>query len=262
VNFITAHDGFTLNDVVSYNDKHNDANGEDNRDGTSNNHSWNHGVEGVTAAADIIALRERQKRNMLATLLLSQGTPMILAGDEFGRTQEGNNNAYCQDNEVSWIDWNHSPEGEVLARFVSRLTQVRRHYHMLHRNRFLTGQWNEEFGVKDATWYTPAAIEMTPEAWNDSQGRCMGVVLDGRAQATGIRKRGSDVTLLLLLNAHHETIPFTLPDGAGGEAWERLIDTFDPDEAGGRAVRIEIGNAYDLSGRSLSLFKLIPKAAG
>jgi glycogen operon protein len=149
VNFLTAHDGFTLNDLVSYNDKHNEANGEDNRDGSSNNHSWNHGAEGPTEDPAIIALRERQKRNMLATLLFSQGTPMLLGGDEFGRTQKGNNNAYCQDNEISWVNWQIGDDGQALTRFVERLTALRRRYPVLRQSRFLTAQWNEQHGVKD-----------------------------------------------------------------------------------------------------------------
>ena len=137
VNFITAHDGFTLNDLVSYNDKHNEANGEENRDGHSDNKSWNHGAEGPTDDPAIVELRERQTRYMLATLLLSQGTPMLLAGDEFGRTQQGNNNAYCQDNEISWVNWNHGERGEALTRFVQRLTRLRREYAVLRQSRFL-----------------------------------------------------------------------------------------------------------------------------
>ncbi|HEY2135699.1 MAG TPA: glycogen debranching protein GlgX, partial [Xanthobacteraceae bacterium] len=156
VNFLTAHDGFTLNDVVSYDNKHNEANGEDGRDGSSNNLSWNHGAEGPTSDQNIVALRERQKRNLLATLLLSQGTPMLLAGDEFGRTQHGNNNAYCQDNEISWVDWSLSRDGAALNRFVQRMVAIRRAYPILHRNRFLTGEWREDLGVKDTTWLVPS----------------------------------------------------------------------------------------------------------
>jgi glycogen operon protein len=259
VNFITAHDGFTLHDLVSYNDKHNEANGEDNRDGTDNNHSWNHGVEGPTDDPAINALRERQKRNMLATLLLSQGTPMLLGGDEFGRTQRGNNNAYCQDNEISWVDWNISAEGQALARFTARLIELRRTYPVLRRSRFLTGEWNEELETKDSTWLTPAGEEMKPENWEDGQARCMGVLLDGRAQATGIRRRGSDVTMLLIVNAHHDVVRFKLPDVAGGRAWLRLIDTNLPDvEDEEDAQTADLGSEYEVTGRSLLLFKLLP----
>jgi isoamylase len=152
VNFITAHDGFTLNDVVSYNDKHNEANGEDNRDGSSDNRSWNCGAEGPTDDPRSIALRERQMRNMLATLLLSQGTPMMLAGDEFGRTQQGNNNAYCQDNEISWLNWDLADKGKSLIRVGAEADRLRHKYAILRRNRFLTGAYDEELEVKDLTW--------------------------------------------------------------------------------------------------------------
>ena len=167
VNFITAHDGFTLNDLVTYNEKHNEANGEDNKDGTSNNRSWNCGREGPTDDPAINALRERQMRNMLATLLLSQGTPMMLAGDEFGRTQQGNNNAYCQDSEISWLDWDTKEKGQALIRFAKKLTRLRHQYPMLHRTRFLTGGYNEELGVKDVTWINANGV-------GDAAGRLAG----------------------------------------------------------------------------------------
>ena len=215
VNFITAHDGFTLNDLVSYNDKHNEANGEDNRDGHSNNLSWNHGVEGPTDDPEIVALRERQKRNMLATLLLSQGTPMLLAGDEFGRTQHGNNNAYAQDNEITWLDWlGITSQGRALREFARKLIAMRQAFPMLRRGRFLIGAYNEELDVKDVTWLTPAGEEMTTEHWDDGNARCFGMLLDGRAQETGIRRRGSDATLLLVVNAHFDVVNFTLPEVA------------------------------------------------
>ncbi len=257
VNFVTAHDGFTLHDLVSYNGKHNEANGEDNRDGTDNNNSWNCGAEGPTEDPEIRALRERQKRNMLATLLFSQGTPMLLAGDEMGRTQNGNNNAYCQDNAISWVDWNVAPEGRALARFVRRLTELRGAYPILRRNRFFTGEWNEELGVKDLTWLTPQGEEMTVENWNDPQARCISLILDGRAQATGLRQRGSDVTVLLALNAYHDTIEFKLPKIPGGRDWLLLLDTTreEPvDEADAQHFAFE--RPYPVSGRSLALFRL------
>ena len=261
VNFVTAHDGFTLNDLVSYNDKHNQVNGEDNRDGSSNNHSWNHGAEGPTGDPAIVSLRARQKRNMLATLLFSQGTPMLLAGDEFGRSQKGNNNAYAQDNEISWVDWDLTEEGRELNRFVERLIHLRGHYPVLRQSRFLTAQWNEHLGVKDCTWLTPAGTEMTPENWHDGQARCVGVLLDGRVQASGIRKRGSEATLLLVLNAHYDVVVFKLPEVVGGRGWERLVDTnlpeddVDPEEP----VRLSFGHEYQVTGRSLLLFLLRPE---
>jgi isoamylase len=261
VNFITAHDGFTLNDLVSYNDKHNEANGEDNRDGRSDNRSWNHGVEGPTDDPAIVELRERQKRNMLATLLLSQGTPMLLAGDEFGRTQQGNNNAYCQDNEISWINWNFEESGEALTRFVQRLTRLRREYAVLRQSRFLTAEWNEELGVKDLTWLTPSNEEMTPDHWHDARAKCVGMLLDGRVQVSGIPRRGSEATLLLVVNAHHDVVVFKLPEVAAGRDWLRLVDTNLPDEDDELedAVRFAFGDEYDVTARSLVLFLLRPE---
>ena len=165
VNFVAAHDGFTLNDLVSYNNRHNEANGEDNRDGHLDNRSWNYGVEGATDDPQIIDLRARQKRNILATLILSQGTSMLLGGDEFGRSQQGNNNAYCQDNETSWVDWDHDERAQALRRFVRRLTDVRNRYRVLRQSRFLTGAWNEQLDIKDCTWLTPANEEMAEAHW-------------------------------------------------------------------------------------------------
>ncbi|HEV7913476.1 MAG TPA: glycogen debranching protein GlgX, partial [Albitalea sp.] len=207
VNFITAHDGFTLNDLVSYNDKHNEANGEENRDGHSHNLSWNHGEEGPTQNPEIRALRFRQMRNMLATLMFSQGTPMLLAGDEFARTQQGNNNAYAQDNEISWLNWEGiDDDGRALTEFTRRLLYIRAQQPMLRRARYLSGAYNEELDVKDVTWLAPSGEEMTVEQWNDGLARCMGMLLDGRAQPTGIRRRGTDATLLLVVNAYHDVV--------------------------------------------------------
>jgi isoamylase len=258
VNFVTAHDGFTLNDLVSYNDKHNEQNGEDNRDGSSNNRSWNHGAEGPSDDAEIIALRERQKRNMLATLLFSQGTPMLLGGDEFGRTQAGNNNAYCQDNETSWVNWDHDAAGKALTRFTQRLTRLRREYPVLRQSRFLDGAWNETLGLKDVTWLTPAGPEMTPAHWQDGLARSLGILLDGRAQKSGIQRRGSETTLLLLVNAHHDVVLFTLPEVKDGRDWERLVDTNLPDQDDEPEDRVHFSFAheYAVTGRSLLLFRL------
>lgn len=251
VNFVTAHDGFTLNDLVSYNEKHNDANGEDNQDGSDNNRSWNCGVEGPTADSDITALRDRQIRNFLATLLLSQGTPMMLAGDESGRTQRGNNNAYCQDNEISWVDWEVCEKGRRIADFVRQLTSVRQAFPMLRRGRFLTGETNDLLGVKDVTWIGAAGNEMREEDW--AGVRCFGMLMDGRAQPTGIKQQGSDATLLLLLNAHHESVPFTLPDHVGGTRWTVLLDTEPP--AGKDTENFESGDVRHLAPRSLHLLR-------
>jgi isoamylase len=255
VNFITAHDGFTLNDLVSYNDKHNEDNGEGNRDGHSNNLSWNHGVEGPTDEQEIRVLRHRQRRNLLATLLLSLGTPMVLAGDELGRTQRGNNNAYAQDNEINWLDWEGiGDDGHELLEFVRRVIAIRKSYPILHRGRFLTGQYNEELDVKDVTWLTPDAAEMTQEQWDNGLTKCFGMVLDGRAQPTGIRQRGSDATLLVLMNAHHDVVNFKLPDVPEGKRWKRLIDTNLPSTT--ERPHFEFGHMYQVTGRSLLLFVL------
>jgi isoamylase len=172
VNFITSHDGFTLNDLVSYNDKHNEANGENNRDGSSNNLSWNCGAEGPTEDREINQLRERQKRNMLATLFFSQGTPMVLGGDEFGRTQKGNNNAYCQDNEISWVDWDGiKEEGQSLILFTRKLIRLRHSLPILRRGRFLTAEYNPALEVKDVTWINASGKEMQKSDWRTA--RCV-----------------------------------------------------------------------------------------
>ncbi|QRM31890.1 glycogen debranching protein GlgX [Microvirga sp. VF16] len=258
VNFITAHDGFTLNDLVSYNEKHNEANGEDNKDGHDHNLSFNNGVEGPTDDPKIHTLRLRQMRNMLATLLFSQGTPMLLAGDEFKRTQQGNNNAYCQDNEISWIDWEGIDEdGIELLEFTRKLIRLRQDLPILRRGRFLSGVYNEELDVKDVTWLTPAGDEMTPEHWQDPNARCISILLDGRAQPTGIRRRGTDVTLLLILNAHHDVVKCILPEVIGGEAWMCHIDTNQPDLDA--PTEFKFRKEYTVTAHSLLLFQLKPE---
>jgi glycogen operon protein len=254
VNFVTAHDGFTLNDLVTYNDKHNEANGEDNRDGASDNHSWNCGVEGPTDDPAINALRARQVRNMLATLLLSQGTPMVLAGDEFRRTQRGNNNAYCQDNEISWVDWRLKEKEAGLVGFVRKLTGLRHKYPIFRRNLFLTGQYVEELGVKDVTWLNAQGGELDHEQWSDPDLLCFGMLLDGRAQATGIRQRGHEATMLIIINGFHDATKFTLPQSPGGAGWLLQFDTNDPDKQESRVF--EIGEEYNVTGRSVLLFAL------
>jgi isoamylase len=260
VNFVTAHDGFNLNDLVSYNDKHNEANGEDNRDGHSNNHSWNCGAEGETDDENITRLRERQKRNFLATMLLSHGTPMLLAGDEFGHTQRGNNNAYAQDNETSWLDWLAiSSGGRSLREFVRRLTSTRRSFPILHRSRFLVGSHNEELDVKDVTWLAPSGEEMTTTQWDDGNARCFGMLLDGRAQETGIKRRGSDATMLIVYNAHHDIVEFKLPAVPDGRDWLSLVDTNDPDS---KAKQFQFGEVFKIAGRSLVALALSTDDAG
>lgn len=254
VNFVTAHDGFNLNDLVSYNDKHNDANGEGNRDGHSNNHSWNHGVEGKTSDPEIIALRERQKRNLMATVLLSRGTPMLLAGDEIGHTQNGNNNAYAQDNEITWLDWlDMGAQGQGLRDFTRKLIAVRKAYPVLSRGRFVVGSYNDDLGVKDVTWICPSGAEMSGEQWSDANAKCFGMLLDGRAQETGILQRGEDTTVLLLYNAHFDLVNFTLPSVTDGRAWDLLIDTNAPNM---RRAEHGFGDVYAITGRSMIVFGL------
>jgi isoamylase len=254
VNFITAHDGFNLNDLVSFNDKHNEANGEDNRDGHGNNRSWNCGVEGATNDPEIIALREKQKRNLLAILFLSHGTPMLLAGDEFGHTQEGNNNAYAQDNETTWLDWlGISPAGRSLREFVRKLIAMRQAFPILYRSRFLVGSHNEDLDVKDVTWLSPSGDEMTIDQWNDPNSRCFAMLLDGRAQETGIRRRGSDATMLMIYNAHYEVVNFTLPSVPEGLNWLVLLDTSQPDA---QLAVLPFGHVHEVTGRSLLAFGL------
>jgi glycogen operon protein len=254
INFLAAHDGFTLNDVVTYNDKHNEANGEDNRDGSSDNRSWNCGVEGPTDDPEINTLRNRQLRNLLATLLLSQGTPMLLAGDEFGRTQRGNNNAYCQDDEISWLDWNFGDREHSLVQFVKKLCALRHKYPILRRNRFLTGDYDEELEVKDLTWINASGAEMKGEDWTDANMRCFGMMMDGRARPSGVRQRGTEATMLMVLNAHHDLVEFTLPECPGGRLWSLEIDTNIADAQ--PEFQGESGEKYGMTGRSLALFAL------
>ncbi|MDC6383188.1 glycogen debranching protein GlgX [Pseudomonas sp. 15A4] len=254
VNFITAHDGFTLHDLVSYNDKHNEDNDENNQDGSNDNRSWNCGVEGPTDDPEINALRLRQMRNFFSTLLLAQGTPMVVAGDEFARTQHGNNNAYCQDSEIGWVNWDLDEDGKALLAFVKRLIKLRQSYPILRRSRFLVGDYNEALGVKDVTWLSPSGEEMSIEQWEDPNGRCLGMLMDGRAQETGIRRRGSEATLLLLVNSHHDGVNFTLPEVPEGLNWTSLIDTNQPEIDG--TDQFEFGSEYTVTPRSLLLFEL------
>jgi isoamylase len=257
INFITSHDGFTLNDLVSYNERHNEANGENNADGHSHNRSWNCGAEGPTDDEGVNALRQRQMRNMLATLLLSQGTPMLLAGDEFARTQRGNNNAYCQDNDISWVDWSQAERNRSLVEFVQQLTGLRSKYPILRRNRFLSAQENERIGLKEITWVNATGKEMTDEEWRDEAMRCFGMLLDGRAQTTGIRQRGQDATILIVLNAYHDLVNFTLPGEAGEARWLLLADTniARPSADAGK-TSFESTDGYGVTGRSLVIFRL------
>jgi len=253
INFITAHDGFCLNDLVSYNHKHNEANKEGNQDGESHNLSWNCGVEGVTSDAKVRALRERLKRNFMATLLLSQGVPMICAGDEISRTQRGNNNAYCQDNKVSWLNWNLSEPQVKLFDFVKMLIRIRAEQPVLRRRQFFQGRPIRGSEVKDVAWLEPSGNEMPDDAWDSGFVRCLGMLLAGdqinELDAHGQRVEGD--TLLLLLNAHHEPIPFTLPHPAGG--WWDLV--FDTARGGADEVCHSVGDVCELADRSMVMFR-------
>jgi isoamylase len=253
VNFVTAHDGFTLADVVAYAGKHNEANGEENRDGTSENYSANYGVEGPIDEAEIRRLRRRQRRNMLATLLLAQGTPMLLAGDEFGRSQQGNNNAYCQDNATSWVDWKAIDQDErKTIDFVRRIIGLRRRYRMLRWPHFLHGQAQPN-GLKDITWLAPDNAEMTPERWHDAGARCIGLMLSEGTEAEAGTATPEGELLLILLNAHTETVPFLLPSIAWSGTWLWLADSLHDDPPAER--RYPGGKPLQLEGRSLLLLR-------
>jgi glycogen operon protein len=245
INFVTCHDGFTLTDLVSYSEKHNEANGEDNRDGESHNRSWNCGVEGPTDDPGISRLRRRQRRNLLTSLFLSQGAPMLLAGDELGRTQHGNNNAYCQDNELSWIDW--SSVDDDLLHFARRLIAFRREHPVFRRRRFFEGRPPLGDDLADIAWFKPSGDPMSPDDWNDGMARSLAVLLNGEA----IHSRGPkgerivDDTFCVLFNAHHAAVTFTLPDQTWAERWQVVIDT----AAEGKATMPSRGRRADAKGR-------------
>jgi glycogen operon protein len=252
VNFITAHDGFTLHDLVSYNEKHNEANGEENRDGNTNNVSWNPGVEGPTDDPEINRLREQQERNFLATLLFSQGLPMLLGGDEMGRTQNGNNNAYCQDSEIAWVHWDRSEAAQKLIAFTARLAKIRREHPLFRRREFFHGR--KAGGDRhDIRWLQPTGEEMTEDEWNNGHARSLGVHLFGDA-IEDVDTRGKtmrDTNFVVLFNAHHDTVPFTLPAPGDGRAWYVDVDTaIEGDPPGAMAPM-----SYELQGRSLVLLR-------
>ena len=256
INFITAHDGFTMRDLVSYNTKHNSANLEDNRDGNNNNLSWNCGAEGQTVDPKIIALRARQMRNFFATLILSQGVPMLLAGDELCRSQGGNNNAYCQDNEVSWFDWDLSANDQAMVNFVRRVINLRQHHPIFRRRNFFQGRVIRDNSAKDIAWLSPEGHEMTDPDWNNSFARCLGVYLAGDVldetdeHGNPIR----DDNLLLLINGHFEAIPFVLPRFRPDVTWHVLLDTHYADglKTDGRYAPQQL---YTLEGRTLCLLR-------
>jgi len=253
VNLVTAHDGFTLKDLVSYNEKHNEANGENNNDGSSDNRSWNCGVEGETDDKAMIALRNKQMRNFMATLLLAQGTPMIVAGDEFGRTQGGNNNAYCQDSKIGWVDWNITEDSQVLLDFTRKLGGLRHDYPVLRRNRFYTGRFDEVHGVKDVTWICSDGGEAEQHDWTDSALHCIGMLMDGRAQMNSVPQDGDHSTLMLVVNAARDAIAFTMPPCADGMSWTCLVDTSDPGRSEGD---VPIGETCTVPSRGLALLRL------
>jgi isoamylase len=263
INFVTAHDGFTLQDLVSYNGKHNEANGEENRDGSNDNHSWNCGTEGPTEDAGILELRERQKRNFLATILVSQGVPMISGGDEIGRTQNGNNNAYAQDNETSWFDWNLLGKRRSLLEFTRGLIKLRQSHPNLHRRKFFQdrpiGPEAPERTVDgrqeaDIQWFRPDGKEMSDEEWHAGWIRCVGMLLNGRT-LEDVNLLGEplvDETMLILLNPHHEPVRFTFPPPRTGTFWELRLDTrgFKPP----RPRRDRVQKSYQLMEHSMTLW--------
>jgi glycogen operon protein len=258
INFITAHDGFTLHDLVSYNNKHNEANGENNRDGHEPNFSWNCGVEGPTDDPAIISLRDQQKRNLLATLLLSLGVPMLLAGDEIGHTQGGNNNAYCQDNDISWLEWQElRPEDdEVLREFVRYLVRLRRQHRVFSRPRFFRGEVVSEAGLKDITWVMPDGVEVTGEYWGNQSALSLGYVLGGAAGEFFTRggQRDIDESFLVMMNAYYGDLNFRFPRLPTRMVWEALVDTAEPTGIAKDGRLWQPGEIYPLRGHSFALF--------
>ncbi len=259
INFVTAHDGFTLNDLVSYNEKHNEANGEDNKDGTNENYSWNMGVEGPTDDPAINARRERQKRNFMATLLLSQGVPMICGGDEICRTQKGNNNAYCQDNAGTWYDWNLDEKQLSFLAFTRRLITLRLRHPNFRRNKFYQDRDIRRSDVRDIMWLRPDGQEMTDEEWSLGWVRCLGLMLNGETigQVDSNGEPVTDDTFLILLNCHHEPIKFYMPQGPHDHCWELLVDTAGEDASVEEEAMREIpcGEPLELPELSLALLR-------
>ena len=260
INFVTSHDGFTLNDLVSYERKHNEANGEDNRDGDDNNESMNFGVEGPTEDERIIELRERQKRNFLATLLLSQGVPMLLGGDEISRTQQGNNNAYAQDNEISWFDWSLDRRKRQLLSFTRSLIRLFAQHPVLRRRRFFQGRQIRGSRVKDLTWYAPDGTEMTDEQWDAPGVKTLGVQYAGDAiDERGPRgERIVDDTFLIILNADERPVAFTLPNHEAAKRWEVVFDTVHPTFSGAQG-EFDAGTPYRVAERSVVCLRRLPR---
>jgi isoamylase len=258
INFITAHDGFTLQDVVSYNEKHNDANGESNRDGSNDNLSWNCGAEGPSDDPEIVKLRERQKRNLMATMIFSQGVAMIYGGDELSHTKGGNNNTYCQDNQITWANWDLDGRKAAFLDFVRQCTTIWSEQPVLQRRNFFQGRAIRGSNIKDITFFSPAGVEMTEQQWTDGNARCMGMRLAGDL-IDDVNERGEPIkgdTLLILINAHWEELPFTLPDTLGGDVWQTLVDTAEPDRDTGVRVRPS-RETFPLYGRSLAVLRTV-----
>jgi len=261
INFVTAHDGFTLNDLVSYNEKHNEANGDKNHDGDNNNQSWNCGVEGPTNDAEINALRERQRRNFLTTLFLSQGVPMLPGGDEWGRSQNGNNNTYCQDNEMSWLNWERDEKQNQFVEFTRKLIQLRSDHPVFRRPKFFQGRRIRGSEIRDVMWFNPGGSEMSEEEWTSPFVRCLGMLLSGDTMdvLTFEGEPIRDDTFLLLINAHYEPIPFVLP-GQEHIEWQLILDTMDPGGFLMEARKFASGDDVDLGGRAACLLQLVSGA--
>jgi isoamylase len=257
INFVTSHDGFTLNDLVSYNEKHNEANGDNNKDGDNNNLSWNSGVEGPTDDPKINTLRRKQRRNFLTTLFLSQGVPMLLGGDEFGRTQKGNNNAYCHDNEISWFNWARDEKQNELFVFTKGLIQLRKNHPVFRRPKFFQGWHIRGSEIKDVMWFNPGGYEMSDDEWESPFVRCLGMLLSGDTidvlgfEGEPIR----DETFLLLINAHYEATPFVLPGDEKIE-WELILDTTNEEGFLPTTKKFASGEEVDIGERSACLLKL------
>ena len=253
INFVTAHDGFTLHDLVSYNEKHNTENGEDNNDGESHNRSWNCSIEGPTDDELVTKLRQKQKRNILTTLMLSQGVPMLLAGDEISRTQKGNNNAYCQDNEISWIDWVNADQ--ELLEFTRKLIQLRKSHHVFCRRRWFQGQRIHGIGVEDIAWFLPDGSDMSEENWNNGFAKSLAVFLNGQGIHT-LDEQGHrlvDDSFYVIFNAHYGSINYKLPDKKYGEQWVRVLDTSSYDIGDGDSFKP--GETISVRSRSVVLLK-------
>jgi isoamylase len=261
INFVTAHDGFTLNDLVSYNEKHNQANGDGNKDGDNNNRSWNCGVEGPTDEPQINALRERQQRNFLTTLFLSQGVPMLTGGDEWGRTQNGNNNAYCQDNEISWFDWTRDKKQNQFLEFTRKLIKFRKDHPVFRRPKFLKGRRISGSEIRDVMWFNPGGNQMSEDEWASPFVRCLGMLLSGDTSdvVTFEGEPVRDDTFLLLINAHYEPIPFVLP-GQENLEWQSILDTTDPNGFLAEPGKFASGDDVDLGGRACCLLQLVKGA--